>query len=242
MNNPTDKIAENYRRISSQIAEAATRCGRSPADITIVGVSKYVDAAATGALLDAGCRDLGESRPQSLWDKAAALSGRDCRWHMIGHLQRNKVRRLLPLVTLIHSIDSTRLAGAVADAATEQGITVEGLIEVNISGDEAKHGFTLDQLEPAIEQLAEMKGLRITGLMAMAGLDSTPDAARRQFALLRTTRDRIRHTGLPSTVRLDHLSMGMSGDFPQAIEEGASIVRIGSSLFEGIDPRQTPNA
>jgi hypothetical protein len=151
---------------------------------------------------------------------------------MIGSLQRNKVRRTVGLVTLIHSVDSQRLAEAIAAAAAETPAgQVAGLVEVNISGDSNKHGFRPAELLPALEQMAPLGGLAIKGLMTMASQGSSPEQARSEFAQLRQLRDRLHEQGLPAGISLNELSMGMSGDFPQAIAEGATIIRVGSRLF-----------
>jgi PLP dependent protein len=239
------RIAENLSHVRSRIAEAAVRSGRTASQISLVAVTKYVSSELVRPLVAAGCRDLGESRPQQLWEKAAALTDLPIRWHLIGHLQRNKVRRTLPLVSMIHSVDSDRLLATINEeggAGGEERGTGAGdrirplavLLEVNVSGEAAKHGFAPDLIEPFLTQLAGYKHVRVCGLMCMAGLEGGLEAAGRDFAALRQLRDRLR-PNCPPGVGLDHLSMGMSGDFEVAIEEGATIVRVGSALFEGAD-------
>ena len=152
---------------------------------------------------------------------------------MIGHLQRNKVPQTVGLVALIHSVDSLRLAAALDQAASAER-RVPILLEVNVARESAKHGFDPAGLEPVFSDLAAHRNLEIRGLMCMAGLESGPDEARRQFASLRELRDRLR-PNCPPDVRLEELSMGMSGDFELAIEEGATLVRVGSALFEGLE-------
>lgn len=214
------------------MAAAAARAGRSAADITLVAVTKYAAEEEIAALLDAGCRDLGESRPQQLWQRAERFAGRDIRWHMIGHLQRNKVARTLSAVSMVHSCDSLRLADAIHLSAKEQGLApVAALIEVNISGDPAKHGFAAADVATALTHLAALDGLRIRGLMAMAGKADDAVAARTDFRNLRRLRDELRLIA-PPEISLEVLSMGMSGDYEVAIEEGATIVRVGSALFD----------
>lgn len=223
-------IARNVSEIRERIAGAALRSGRTPSEVTLVAVTKYVASEMARLLIGAGCCDLGESRPQQLWDKADALGDLSIRWHMIGHLQRNKVRRTLPLVSLVHSVDSARLLAAIDD---EAAAVVPVLLEVNVSGEEAKHGFLPHEVEPLLPQLPQYRNVAVRGLMCMAGLEGGLDDARREFALLRELRDRLRVNCPPGTT-LDELSMGMSGDFEAAVEEGATLVRIGSALFEGI--------
>jgi pyridoxal phosphate enzyme (YggS family) len=226
------RIADNLSRIRQQIADAATRSGRDSSEVTLVAVTKYVDADAAQALLDAGCQDLGESRPQELWRKAEALTGAEVRWHFIGHLQRNKVRRTLPHLTLLHACDSIRLLEELQRVSAETPDAVQALLEVNISGDASKHGFSPDEMPAAIGSLDGYPHVRICGLMGMASLSGTLDDARRDFERLRLLRDRLADN---AGVELNELSMGMSGDFEVAIEEGATIVRVGSALFEGLD-------
>jgi PLP dependent protein len=246
-------IADNLARIRDRIAAAAARSSRRADEIRLVAVTKYVDSPAARQLLAAGCQDLGESRPQDLWAKAAELAvgvppfggqfaGEDSvepkggtptvRWHLIGHLQRNKVERTLSVVSLIHSADSVRLIRAIDHSAAGLGSRVPILLEVNVSGDKTKHGFRPDEMAERIEEVAGLANVEIRGLMAMAGREGDQSAARRDFARLRELRDRLRRS-IPKDMSLEELSMGMSGDFEAAIEEGATIIRVGSALFEG---------
>ena len=227
------RIAENLARIRERVAAAARRSGRPADAIKLVAVTKYVSAEVAAAVVEAGCLDLGESRPQELWAKAAALKHPSIRWHMIGHLQRNKIRRTLPLVHLMQSVDSPRILAASEEEAAAQQLTVPALLEVNISGDAAKTGLPPEVLDRVLEQAATLQHVLIRGLMGMASLDGDDAAARGDFARLREFRERLRTT-VPAQVSLDELSMGMSGDFEIAIEEGATIVRLGSILFEGV--------
>jgi len=248
-----EQISLNLREVRERIGEAAQRSGRDPHQITLVAVTKYVSDEATAAILDAGCHALGESRPQDLWRKSALfaahsmegtpatgdpitggpIASRSIDWHLIGHLQRNKVRRTLPVVRLIQSVDSARLLTALNDEAALQGRACQVLLEVNISGDAAKTGLPPAELETVLAAARQWPHVTIRGLMGMAGLDSGPDGARRDFAQLRQLRDRLA-TQFGPDLTLGELSMGMSGDFEAAIEEGATIVRVGSALFEGI--------
>ena len=227
------RIAENLRQVQDRIDAAAVRAGRRGQDIQLVAVTKYVGPAEIRAIVAAGCTALGESRPQQLWERAVELADLPIRWHFIGHLQRNKIRRTLPLAAMIHSVDSSRLAEALEQTAAELSLRVPVLLEVNTSGEEAKGGFAADDIERELIKLAEFRHLEIRGLMCMAALNGGLDAARRNFAALRILRDRLRAL-CPENIRLDELSMGMSGDYEVAIEEGATIVRVGSALFEGM--------
>jgi PLP dependent protein len=229
------RIADNLRRVRECIDAAAARSDRCGEDIELVAVTKYVGPAEIRALVAAGCAALGESRPQQLWQRAEALADLPIRWHLVGHLQRNKIRRTLPLTAMIHSVDSLRLAEALDQTAGEllPDRRAPILLETNTSGETAKGGFAPEDLEPLLPRLAEFTHLEIRGLMCMAALEGGLDAARQNFADLRRLRDRLREK-LPENMRLDELSMGMSGDYEVAVEEGATIVRVGSALFEGI--------
>jgi pyridoxal phosphate enzyme (YggS family) len=225
-------IAQNVATVRQRIAEAAARSGRTPENITLVAVTKYVQADVIRHVVAAGCADLGESRPQQLWDRAAALEDLSIRWHMIGHLQRNKARRTLPLVAMLHSADSVELLEMADRFSAEAGRRLPVLLEVNVSGDVSKHGLAPSAIEPLLARLPQCANLEVRGLMCMASLEGDLDDARRDFASLRELRDRLT-CQLPPGVSLADLSMGMSGDYEVAIEEGATIVRVGSALFEG---------
>jgi pyridoxal phosphate enzyme (YggS family) len=227
------KIADNVASVKNRVAEAAVKCGRSPSEITIVAVTKYVDAEMTQMLLDAGLFDLGENRPQQLWDKASALQDRGIRWHQIGHLQRNKLKRTLPLIHLLHAGDSPRLLTAVDEGAREADSKVSVLLEVNISEDESKHGFTATELARQMPEMSQLNNIRIVGLMGMASREGGLDSAQRDFAALAELRETLR-SACPPNVELRELSMGMSGDFEVAIAEGSTIVRVGSAFFDGV--------
>jgi PLP dependent protein len=259
MTDDAARIAENVARVRGRIADAAGRSGRSADAVTLVAVTKYVSADVVPWLVEAGCRDLGESRPQMLWEKAAQLADLPVRWHLIGHLQRNKVRRTLPLLAMMHSVDSPRLLAVIDAELAAKGTEVVAagvpksphdvlrqpppspygrvalpiLLEVHISSEETKSGFAPDEIEPFLATAAGYRHVSIRGLMGMASLEGGLEVARREFATLRELRNRVR-PNCPPGVTLDELSIGMSGDFEAAIEEGATIVRVGSALFEGI--------
>ena len=233
MSTVSNIIADNLASVQERIAAAAEAAGRKPEEIQLVGVTKYVDSATAGALLGAGCIHLGESRPQQLWEKGVAPELAGASWHMIGHLQRNKVKRTAPLVDLIHSVDSLRLARALHDTATDLERSARILLEVNSSGDKEKHGLKAEDLLALLPQLAELEKLQVCGLMTMAAREGGQQVAAKNFASLRNLRDRAA-SECPPNVQLTHLSMGMSHDFEAAIREGATIVRIGSLLFDGV--------
>jgi pyridoxal phosphate enzyme (YggS family) len=237
-------IAENLHRVRERIARAAEAAGRRPEEITLVGVTKYVSAREAAQLFTAGCHDLGESRPQELWEKCSdvasatgsADSRQQIRWHLVGHLQRNKVRRTLPLVHMIHSVDSERLISELNDACVDGHSklpVVDVLLEVNTSSEVAKHGLAPAQVESILATMDKYPRVFVLGLMTMAALEGGPTAAASNFASLRELRDKLNQNTYEN-VALNELSMGMSGDFEIAINEGATIVRIGSLLWENI--------
>ena len=206
--------------------------GRRVEDVRLVGAAKYVDAATTAVLVAAGLHDLGESRPQELWRKAETLPDPAIRWHLIGHLQRNKVRKTLPGAWLIHSADSLRLLQEIDRDAAALGRTAVVLLELNVSGDAAKHGLPPESVECCCPT-SPLCAVRVMGLMTMASHEGGR-AQRKGFARLREVRERLARC-CPPEISLAELSMGMSDDFDLAIEEGATMVRVGSALFEGIE-------
>lgn len=226
-------ILDNLRRVQDRIATAAERAGRLPQDVKLIGVTKYVGADLARQLAEAGCLDLGEARPQELIAKAEALRDLSVRWHLIGHLQRNKAKKVLPLAALIHSGDNLRLLTELNELAAGQPRVADILLEINISGDPTKHGFGPHEVEPALPQLATLTNLRFRGLMAMSGFHASLDEAAFQFEQVRLLRDRLAPIA-PPNMQLDELSMGMSDDLEAAIAAGATLVRVGSALFEGL--------
>jgi PLP dependent protein len=226
-------IVERLAVVEARIAAACTRAGRPRGDVTLVAVTKTASVEAAAALVALGVRDLGESRPQELWRKAAALPA-GVRWHLVGHLQRNKVERTLPLVDLIHSVDSVRLLTALEEEAARKQRTVEALLEVNASREANKHGFVPEEMPALLPQIHRLQFVHVRGLMTMAAYEEDPGRCRPTFAALRELRDRLqRETGPPH--ELGQLSMGMSNDYEVAIEEGATLVRVGTALFEGLE-------
>jgi hypothetical protein len=214
-----DTLAANLQRVEARLAAACARAGRPRAAVTLVAVTKTVPVEVAAELAALGVRDLGENRPQELWRKAEAL--KDVRWHLIGHLQRNKVERTLPLVHRIHSVDSLRLLEAI-DAAGP----AEVLLEFNCSGEASKGGFAPSEAPVLRDALPRLKQARVVGLMTMAALEDDPERCRPTFQALRRLRDELGP--------LPELSMGMSNDFEVAVEEGATLIRIGTALFEGL--------
>ena len=227
-------LNRNLEKITTKIAQAADRAGRDADSIRLVAVTKYVDAEIIRALFGAGCRDFGESRPQVLWEKAEQLQDLKINWHLVGHLQRNKVKRTLDKVDLIHSVDSLRLLETINEESKSKNLRTNVLLEVNISGDEAKHGFKPDEIGSYFKQISTFENILVKGLMSMASLQGGTEQARKDFRAMRDLHLQLKEN-LPPGIELNELSMGMSRDFEVAIEHGATMVRVGSALFEGLD-------
>lgn len=226
-------LEKHLAAVEDRIVRACLRAGRSRSDITLVAVTKAVSANTAGVLLELGVHDFGENRPQELWRKASELPT-TIRWHLIGHLQRNKIERTLPLVHCIHSVDSLRLLEALDSEAGKANRRVPVLLEINASREPAKQGWRPEDVLSLVQPLSKLQHLEVRGLMTMAAYDEVPEKCRPTFReaheMLHTLKDRA-GPGHP----LDQLSMGMSNDFEIAIEEGATLVRLGSVLFEGIE-------
>lgn len=228
-----NRLRENCERVEEQIAEAARTSGRSRNDVRLVAITKSVGPEIAAMLVEQGCRDLGESRPQGLWEKATSISRSDVRWHLVGPLQRNKIRKTIPLATLIHSVDSFRLADAIDRIAVEMRRTVDVLVEVNVSREPSKHGLAVEQVADELSHMGKLSAVRVRGLMCISGLRSDAAQKREEFARLRELRERLQRIA-PHAKEFTELSMGMSDDFEIAIQEGATIVRLGSILFRGL--------
>lgn len=221
------KISANLANIREKLAEAARRAGRQPDEVGLVAVSKTQPVEKIREAVDAGLRIFGENRVQEAFEKAPALP-KELDWHLIGHLQRNKIRKALNLFGLIQGVDSLHLAQAIDRIAAEMEIRPRILLEVNVSGEASKFGFAPENLQISIEELIALQHIKIEGLMTMAPFSSDPEDSRPFFARLLKMRDQLAqqtHLLFPT------LSMGMSGDYEVAVEEGATLVRIGSALF-----------
>lgn len=221
-------LERNVTLVRATLATACATRGRAPAAVTLVAVTKYAELDWIRSLYELGLRDFGESRPQQLVERAR-LFPTDVRWHLIGHLQRNKAALVLPHVHMIHSVDSVRLARQLSRDAESLGRSIRVLLEVNVSGEAAKDGFGIDDLRTAFSELVGMPRLDITGLMTMAPLSDDAETSRPVFGRLRELRDELRGTH-PTLV---DLSMGMSGDYGVGVEEGATLIRVGTALWEG---------
>lgn len=223
-----DSIAERIAAIRSRVEEACKRAGRDPAEVRLVLVSKTVEAERVAEALEAGERILGESRVQEAGPKQAALAERDATWHMIGHLQTNKVRDALQWAQMIHSVDRLSLVKTLERELERRDGTVEVLVQVNTSGETSKFGVTPEEAEPLVRRIRESPRLRLRGLMTIAVHSDDEDAVRSCFVRLRELRDELETKGLGP---LPELSMGMSGDFEIAVEEGATLIRVGTAIF-----------
>ncbi|MEQ1850029.1 MAG: YggS family pyridoxal phosphate-dependent enzyme [Chthoniobacteraceae bacterium] len=220
-------IEERLRAIHGRMTEAASKSGRRAEDVTLVAVSKTHPPDAIGEALAAGQAVFGESRVQEARAKIPLVPGR-ARWHFIGHLQKNKIRHALPLFELFHGIDSLEIARDMERIASEAGAFPRVLLEVNVAGEGSKFGFAPGKLASQMEDLLALKRLNIEGLMCIPPPQPNAEGSRRFFAGLRELRDRLQGE---FRVPLPQLSMGMSGDFAVAIEEGATLVRVGTAIF-----------
>jgi len=232
----TTSTIESYRQrlaralpdVRARIADAAGRAGRAPSGVRLVGVTKGHPAEAVRAALSAGLRDLGENRVSELEDKRAELGDSAARWHFIGHIQSRKARRAAEAADIIHSVDSVKLARKLSNAASERKDPLPVLVQVNTSGEAAKGGLEGDGLVEEICGVAELPGLEVRGLMTMAPLSRDERILRGTFAGLRGVLERTR-AACPAVG--EELSMGMTNDFEIAVEEGSTVVRIGTALF-----------
>lgn len=223
-------IQDNVKRVMEEIARAAAASGRKPEDITLVGVTKTVTAAQAKELIDAGVSNLGENRVQGLLDKYETLKDEPA-WHLIGHLQTNKVKYIADKVSMIHSVDSLKLAEEIDRRFQMAGRTANILVQVNVSGEESKFGIQPEDAFPLMESLSQLKNIQVCGLMTMAPKTDHPDDCRKFFYGLHKLSVDIRDKKYDN-INMGQLSMGMSGDFREAILEGATMVRIGSALFQ----------
>jgi PLP dependent protein len=221
-------VSERVAAVRERIAAACDRTGRDPSEVTIVAVTKTHPSEAVEAVRAAGIADVAENRIQELEEKVAAVGRGAARWHLIGHLQRNKVKKALELADLIHSVDSLRLARKLSEEAVGSSRSIEILVQVNVSGEETKGGFDQTTAVEGIGQICELPGLRVTGLMTMAPYTDDEAVIRRTFSSTRRILEEARGTsGFAGT----GLSMGMSNDFEIAVEEGSTLVRLGTVLL-----------
>ena len=224
-------VPEGLKEALEQITEAAENAGRDPRDITLIAVGKTKPASMIREAYDLGIRDFGENKVQELTAKYEELP-KDIRWHMIGHLQSNKVKYIVDKVALIHSVDSLKLAKVIEKEAAKKGVEhIDILLEVNVSGEESKFGMTPDELLEQIDEFLALERVRVRGLMTIAPFTEDPEESRPHFRRLRQLSVDIQQQNRHNNIDVARLSMGMSGDFRIAIEEGASYVRIGTMIF-----------
>src|SRR6266567_9493791 len=222
-----DDLAANLKRVFMQISDSARKAGRSPDEIELVAISKTHDARKVHAVYEAGQVLFGESRVQEARAKIPELPSA-IRWHFVGHLQKNKIRQALPLFEMIHSVDSLVLAQDMNRIAEEEGSHPRVLVEVNMAGEGSKFGFQPDKLREQMETLLALNRLSILGLMTIPPLAPEAEASRKYFVQLRELGDRLQ---IEFHVDLTQLSMGMTNDFAIAVEEGATLVRVGTAIF-----------
>lgn len=222
-------VRENLEAVRTKIAESCLRSGRRQEEVCLIAVSKTKPVSAIQEAYDAGCRDFGENKVQELTEKYEQLP-KDIRWHMIGHLQRNKVKYLVGKVSLIHSVDSLRLAQEISREAVKKQVTVDILVEVNVAAEESKFGTTESGAVSLISEIASLPGICVKGLMTIAPYVENSEDNRQHFVNLRQLSVDIMHKNIDN-VSMDVLSMGMTGDYEVAVEEGATCVRVGTGIF-----------
>jgi pyridoxal phosphate enzyme (YggS family) len=216
-------ISDNVTRVRDRVAASLARSGRADDDVTIVAVTKTFGHEVVEEVIAAGIVDIGENRVQEFVPKREAVKG-ECRWHLIGHLQRNKASKVVGAVHMIQSVDSIRLAETVDRLGRERGVVTPVLVEVNTSGEASKEGVTPEEASDVVARIAELGSVAVEGLMTIGPVGIDPVVTRRCFQQLYGLREQIR---AEAGLALPHLSMGMSGDFEMAIEEGSTIIRVG---------------
>ena len=222
-------VVENLAEVEKHVQEACARAGRSRDEVTLIAVSKTKPVSMIEELLPGGTRDFGENKVQELCEKYEVLP-RDIRWHLIGHLQRNKVKYIVDKAYLVHSVDSLRLAETISEEGVKKGVTVPVLIEVNVAGEESKFGVTPEETEALVREIAKLPAIRIRGLMTIAPYVENPEDNRVHFSRLKQLSVDIGKKNIDN-VSMNVLSMGMTGDYQVAIEEGATMVRVGTGIF-----------
>ena len=222
-------LVDNLREVEENIAAACKRANRSCDEVTLIAVSKTKPVSMLEEIYNEGIRDFGENKVQELTDKYAIMN-KDIHWHMIGHLQRNKVKYIVDKVKLIHSVDSVRLAQTIEQEAAKKNVIVDILIEVNVAEEESKFGLKVEEVTAMVEEISKYSHLRIKGLMTIAPYVEDPEENRSVFARLRKLSVDIAAKNIDN-VSVEILSMGMTNDYEVAIEEGATIVRVGTGIF-----------
>lgn len=224
-------LSENLQAVEQTIENACGRSGRRRGDVTLIAVSKTKPLSMLREAYDAGARDFGENKVQELMEKMPEMPS-DIRWHMIGHLQRNKVKYIVGRVYMIHSVDSLRLAEEISREALKKNVTVRILLEVNVAGEDSKFGAAVSETAALAESIAKLPAVHIEGLMTIAPFAENPEDNREYFQKLRQLSVDIARRNIDN-VSMDVLSMGMTGDYSVAVEEGATCVRVGTGIFGG---------
>ena len=222
-------LVDNLKKVQDNIINAARRAGRNPEDITLIAVSKTKPVSMIQEIYDAGVREFGENKVQEIVSKSDVLPG-DIHWHMIGHLQRNKVKYIVDKVAMIHSVDSLRLAETIEKEAEKKDVVVPILIEVNVAQEESKFGLKPEEVLPFIEQIASFPHIQIKGLMTIAPYVENAEENREIFRELKKLSVDIAAKNI-NNVTMSVLSMGMTGDYMVAVQEGATMVRVGTGIF-----------
>ena len=222
-------LSDNLEKVKERVKLAAIRANRNPDDVMLIAVSKTKPAEAVKEVYDCGIRDFGENIVQEICMKKEILP-EDINWHMIGHLQRNKVKMVIDKACLIHSVDSIRLAKQISEEAVKKNITVQILLEVNVAEEESKYGFSTEETEVVLREIAAMPNILVRGLMTSAPYTENSEENRQFFRTLKQLCVDLKAKNIDNT-SMDYLSMGMTGDFEVAIEEGATHIRVGTAIF-----------
>lgn len=222
-------VAENIVQVKKRIEDACRRSNRNPEEVTLIAVSKTKPASLIKEAADVGIRDFGENKVQEILEKSVQFP-EDFRWHMIGHLQRNKVKQVIDKACLIHSVDSLKLAYQIEEEACKKNRTVPILLEVNVAREESKYGFFMEDTENAIREIKDYPHVKICGLMTIAPFVDDPEENREIFRKLNQFYVDMKSKNIDN-VTMSVLSMGMTGDYEVAVEEGATMVRVGTGIF-----------
>jgi len=222
-------IQENLNEVRARIAEACKRSGRRAEDVKLIAVSKFKPVSDLEQAIEAGQTVFGENRVQELCDKYPVLPG-ELEWHLIGHLQRNKVKYIIDKAAMIHSVDSIRLAKQISEEAVKAGVVMPVLLEINVAREESKFGFFMEETEAAVREIAKMPGIRVRGLMTIAPFVEDSEDNRKYFKNLYELSVDIQSKNIDN-IDMVELSMGMTGDYEVAIEEGATMIRVGTGIF-----------
>ena len=222
-------LSDNLHEVQENIRKACERSGRNPEDVTLIAVSKTKPVSDIEQIYAAGIREFGENKVQEMNDKQKVLPG-DINWHMIGHLQRNKVKYIVDNVAMIHSVDSVRLAEEISKEAVIKNVTVDILVEVKVAKEESKFGLYTEDVRQFVEQISKLPGINIKGLMTSAPFVDNPEDNRQYFKKLKDLSVDINAKNIDN-VHMDFLSMGMTNDYVVAVEEGATHVRVGTAIF-----------